>query len=94
MKKNIVILIAILFFIPFNIIFAKSSNDVPIFNKGEVIKEKGKIVKGTTMVTEDVAAKILGVKVEGKDEIIITDDKTSQTTRFKYKTYFSLPNCL
>ena len=77
MKKNIIILIAILFFIPFNIIFANNNNDVPIINNGEVIKEKGKIVKGNTMVTEDVAAKILGVKAEGKDKIIITEDKTS-----------------
>lgn len=77
MKKNIIILIAILFFIPFNIIFAHNSNDVSIINNGEVIKEKGKIVKGNTMVTEDVAAKILGVKVEGKNKIIITEDKTS-----------------
>ena len=77
MKKNIIILIAILFFIPFNIIFANNSSDVPIINNGAVIKEKGKIVKGNTMVTEDVAAKIFGVKVEGKDKIIITEDKTS-----------------
>lgn len=66
-----------MFFIPFNIIFANNSNDVSIINNGEVIKEKGKIVKGNTMVTDDVAAKIFGVKVEGKDKIIITEDKTS-----------------